>query len=295
MNQPMWGVPTQVSEPKSSTEWITSLKKHLDTCGVAPSLMIILVKHSHTTHTFVRFLTTTGQLLSATDITTSRERTYTPKAQNMTALYSSNARRHLFLSATFLHCMICLWILFRACHRKIISHRGNCGWGRLPFSSTTTTSWTCRCQKITRMAVRIAARPLHHSTGQGLGSAFSRIDILCFCYILRVVFSAYRNFVLYLRVYFLYCIFCMWNFCVIFCACGRFVLYISFLILVLFFCVVFSSCILRVWSFLVELFVLYCSCSFVVRTPVRAVWPKYEFVEFQPWSGNTMFLLLSPI
>ena len=44
--------------------------------------------------------------------------------------------------------------------------------GGLPSSIITTLFQTCRCQKCTRIAVRISARPLYALAGQGLRTAF---------------------------------------------------------------------------------------------------------------------------
>ena len=67
---------------------------------------------------------------------------------------------------------------FRYCYGPSMSDRGHCRWWRLPSSSITTFSWTCRCQKCTHMAVRVVAWPLHPSTEQDLGPAFSVNAIL---------------------------------------------------------------------------------------------------------------------
>ena len=58
---PIQGVATQVSATKISNNCTTSLKKNLDTCGVSPSLLRILVNRRHTAHAFSRFLNTTIQ------------------------------------------------------------------------------------------------------------------------------------------------------------------------------------------------------------------------------------------
>ena len=65
----MQGVTTHVSAPKSSTDWITALKKNPYTCGTSTYLLIILVNLRHTVCAFSRFLTTAEQSLSASEIT----------------------------------------------------------------------------------------------------------------------------------------------------------------------------------------------------------------------------------
>ena len=59
-----------------------------------------------------------------------------------------------------------------------MSHIGHHGWQRFPSSIITTFSWTCRCQKCIHIVVRVAAQPLHPSTGQGIGPSFSGNVIL---------------------------------------------------------------------------------------------------------------------
>ena len=70
--RPMRGVTTHVSTPKISTDWNTALNKNTDTRGAAPSLMRILVNLHHTARAFSRFLTTSGQSLSADESTPPR-------------------------------------------------------------------------------------------------------------------------------------------------------------------------------------------------------------------------------
>ena len=61
----MWGVTTQVSEPKIKTVCTTDLKKNPDTHGFALSLLRILVILFHSDLTHDKLLTTSGQLSSA--------------------------------------------------------------------------------------------------------------------------------------------------------------------------------------------------------------------------------------
>ena len=68
----MRGVTTQVSEPKSNTACTTALKKNPDTCRSAPSLLMILVILLHTVLAHDKFLATSGQFLSAAEITRPR-------------------------------------------------------------------------------------------------------------------------------------------------------------------------------------------------------------------------------
>ena len=108
----MWGVTTQVSAPKSSTDWTIDLDKNPDTRGAAPSLMNIFFSLLHTSRALSRFLTTSGQSSSAAEITRpnyfkevtiSRGRPYALKVLEVTALSSSAVRRRLFLSTPFFH------------------------------------------------------------------------------------------------------------------------------------------------------------------------------------------------
>ena len=69
-------------------------------------------------------------------------------------------------SAPFLHCAVPRWRPLSAFLGTCRSHRGHRGWGRLPSSSSTTVSWTCRCTKCTRIAVLVTSAPGHPSTGQ---------------------------------------------------------------------------------------------------------------------------------
>ena len=52
--RPMWGVTAHVSAPKSNTNWTTALKKNPDTCGLAPSLLKILVIFLQNACAFIR-------------------------------------------------------------------------------------------------------------------------------------------------------------------------------------------------------------------------------------------------
>ena len=178
----MWGVTTHVSALKISTDWTTASKKNMDTRGGAPSLMRILVNLCHTSRVFARFLTTSSQPSSAADIThpnylkevtISREIPYALKALDVIAFSSSAARFCRFRSAPFLHFAVRRFIPFKDLHGTSMSQRGHSGWRRFPSSSVTMVSRTCRCQKCTRMAVSVAARPLHPSTGQVPSPAFS--------------------------------------------------------------------------------------------------------------------------
>ena len=87
----------------------------------------------------------------------------------VTALSSSSTNHRRFLSALFLHCAVPLWDPLGDRHGSIMMHRGHRGWGGLTSSSMTTVSQTCWFQNCTRMAVWVSARPLHPSTGQGIG------------------------------------------------------------------------------------------------------------------------------
>ena len=70
--RPMQGVTTHVSAPNISTDLTTALNKKLDTCGLDPSLIRILVILLHTDLSFVILWTTAGQLSSAAKITLHR-------------------------------------------------------------------------------------------------------------------------------------------------------------------------------------------------------------------------------
>ena len=180
---PIRGVTTQVSAPKISTNWTTNLKKNQDTRSAALSLLRIIFNLCHTTRALVRFLTTTGQSFSAADITRpkylkqvtiSRGSPYLLKSIYVTGISSSSARRSLFIYSPFLHCAVRQCIPFISRHGTRMLNRGHRGWGRLTSSSITPVSRTCRCQKCTRIAILIASRKLHPSTGQGLGPDFAR-------------------------------------------------------------------------------------------------------------------------
>ena len=66
--RPMQGVNTHVSTPKSSTEWMTDLKKNTDNRSLTSSLLRILVILLHTARVFVIFRTTYIQSSSTADI-----------------------------------------------------------------------------------------------------------------------------------------------------------------------------------------------------------------------------------
>ena len=93
------------------------------------------------------------------------------KSLTVTSLSSSVANRRLFRSAPLVHCDVRLCVPFRAFRGTSMSHMGNLGWGRFPPSRITTVSLTCRCYKCTLISVCVDARPLHPSTGKGLGPA----------------------------------------------------------------------------------------------------------------------------
>ena len=65
----MQGVTTHVSASKSSTACTTALKKNMETRGSSPYLLRILVILFHTALSLETFLTTSGQFLSAANIT----------------------------------------------------------------------------------------------------------------------------------------------------------------------------------------------------------------------------------
>ena len=69
---PMRGVSTQFYEPKSNTACTTALKKNMETRGSSPYLLRILVILFHTALSLETFLTTSGQSLSAANITLPR-------------------------------------------------------------------------------------------------------------------------------------------------------------------------------------------------------------------------------
>ena len=62
-----------------------------------------------------------------------------------------------------------------------MSHRGHRGWGRFPSSKITTVSRTFWCRKWTRIAVLVAARPGHPSTGQLRGPPLVGKAMQYFC------------------------------------------------------------------------------------------------------------------
>ena len=183
----MQGVTTHVSAPKINTDWTKALKKTPDTNGAAPSLTRILVNLYHTSSIFASFLTTSVQYSYVAEMTSpkylkeftiSRGRPYALKNLDVTAFSSSASGRCFFCFTPFLHCAVHQCIPFNDRHGTSMSHRGHRGWGRLPSSSTTTVSLTCRCQNCTIIVVRVNARPLHPLTGQVLGLAFAGNTIL---------------------------------------------------------------------------------------------------------------------
>ena len=87
----------------------------------------------------------------------------------MTSLSSSAANRCLFRYAPRLHCAVRLCVPVRAFNGTSMTHRGHHGWERLTSYRITTVFLTGQCQKCTLIAVHVDARPLHPSTGQGLG------------------------------------------------------------------------------------------------------------------------------
>ena len=183
----MWGLATQVSAQNNNTDLTMALKKNLDTRGLAPSLIRILAILLQTTRAFTRYRITAGQSSSATDKTLprylkdrtiSRVRPYVLNALEVATLSSSAAKLRQFLSAPLFKFAVRLCDPFRDHHGTSMLYRGHRGWGGLPFSSISTVSRTCQCQKCTRMAVRVSTRPLHPSTGKVLGPAFSGNNIL---------------------------------------------------------------------------------------------------------------------
>ena len=84
----------------------------------------------------------------------------------MISLNSSSANRQLFCSAPLAHCAVAGCLTFSVQQGTSMPHQGHRGWGRFPSPKMTTVSRTCRCRKCTCIAVLIAARPGHPSTGQ---------------------------------------------------------------------------------------------------------------------------------
>ena len=68
----MWGVTTQVSDPKSSTACTTALKNKPDTRSAAPYRMRMRIILLQTALAREKFFTTAGQSLSSADITCTR-------------------------------------------------------------------------------------------------------------------------------------------------------------------------------------------------------------------------------
>ena len=68
----MRGVTTQVSATKNSTTYTTALKKNMENRGAAPSLLRIRVILLQTALARDKLFTTSGQSLSAADITRPR-------------------------------------------------------------------------------------------------------------------------------------------------------------------------------------------------------------------------------
>ena len=85
-----------------------------------------------------------------------------------TALSSSATNFHHLHSTPFIYCDVRWCDQLWDCHGTSMLHRGHREWGRFPYYSITTVSWTCLCQKCIRMDVLIATCPLHPPTGQGL-------------------------------------------------------------------------------------------------------------------------------
>ena len=69
MDLPMQRVTTQVSNPKSSIAWTTTLKKNPETRGAAPSLLRIHVIFLQSALTQDKLFNTAVQSLSAAKIT----------------------------------------------------------------------------------------------------------------------------------------------------------------------------------------------------------------------------------
>ena len=65
----MLGVTIHVSSLKSNTEWAMDLRKKPDTCGLAPSMLRILVIILQTARAFFKFWITAVQSSYATDNT----------------------------------------------------------------------------------------------------------------------------------------------------------------------------------------------------------------------------------
>ena len=86
----------------------------------------------------------------------------------MLSCISIYASRRLFLSAPLLQITVLLCLPSRECHGTSMSHRENLGCGRFPSSKMIRTSWTCRRQKCTLIAVRVPSLPGQPSTGHSL-------------------------------------------------------------------------------------------------------------------------------
>ena len=91
---------------------------------------------------------------------------------------SSAVKRCRFCSAPFLNCDVHWCSPFRNRYITSMLHRGHRGWENFYSYSTTMVYRTSWYQKCIRMAICVAAWPLHLSTGQGLGPAFSGNSIL---------------------------------------------------------------------------------------------------------------------
>ena len=87
----------------------------------------------------------------------------------MLSFNSASASRRLFRSAPLAHCAVSGCLPFSLRQGTRMSHWGHRGWGRFPSSKIATVSRTCRCIKLTYIAVLVATRPGHPSTGQLLG------------------------------------------------------------------------------------------------------------------------------
>ena len=163
------------------------LKNNPETRGVAPSLQRMHAILLLTVFAQAKFLTTVDHSSYVSEITrprylkevtTSRGCPQALKALTVTYLSSSAANISLFRSDPQVHCTVRLCVPFMELNGTSMSHRGHRGWGRSTSSRITTMSLTCRCQKCTLIAVRVNARPLHPSTGLGLGPALIKNAIL---------------------------------------------------------------------------------------------------------------------
>ena len=76
------------------------------------------------------------------------------------------------------HWAVARCLPFRSRQGTSIFQWGHCGWSSFPPSKTTTVSRTCRWKNCTRIAVLVAARPGHPSTGQFRGPPTVRKSIV---------------------------------------------------------------------------------------------------------------------